>query len=375
MNFSLSEEHLMIRQAARDFAQNDCKPGVIERDTNMKWPAEQVKKMAELGFLGMMVSPEYGGGGMDTLSYVIAMEEISKVDASCSVLMSVNNSLVCWGLEEFGTEEQKRKYIVPLAKGEKIGAFCLSEPEAGSDATSQSTIAIDMGDFARARAEWEFVLHLSPSDAAAQKGLGFLCFQQGEFEHAALWLAAALAADPSDHSLAAALATVRATIAAGEATADTTGNAASDASGDNASALPDGAWETAPTVRASAQVSDARALFDAVIGDQPQTVLLIDRDGFVVAGQYVTADGRDLGADLGAQLSGISDEAARAVRHLGLGAWHQIVFESEAASVAMAPSVDGVLLVASPRSVPLGYVRRLLERSLERVGRWLETGT
>ncbi len=146
MNFSLSEEHLMIRQAARDFAQNDCKPGVIERDTNMKWPAEQVKKMAELGFLGMMVSPEYGGGGMDTLSYVIAMEEISKVDASCSVLMSVNNSLVCWGLEEFGTEEQKRKYLVPLAKGEKIGAFCLSEPEAGSDATSQSTIAIDMGD-------------------------------------------------------------------------------------------------------------------------------------------------------------------------------------------------------------------------------------
>ena len=124
MNFSLTEEHLMIRQAARDFAQNDCKPGVIERDTHMTWPAEQVKKMAELGFLGMMVSPEYGGGGMDTLSYVIAMEEISKVDASCSVLMSVNNSLVCWGLEEYGTEEQKRKYLVPLAKGEKIGAFC-----------------------------------------------------------------------------------------------------------------------------------------------------------------------------------------------------------------------------------------------------------
>jgi alkylation response protein AidB-like acyl-CoA dehydrogenase len=146
MNFSLSEEHLMIRQAARDFAQNECKPGVIDRDTHMQWPAEQVKKMAELGFLGMMVSPEYGGGGMDTLSYVIAIEEISKVDASCSVLMSVNNSLVCWGLEEFGTEEQKRKYLVPLAKGEKIGAFCLSEPEAGSDATSQSTTAIDMGD-------------------------------------------------------------------------------------------------------------------------------------------------------------------------------------------------------------------------------------
>lgn len=147
MNFSLSEEHLMIKQAARDFAQNDCKPGVIERDTQMKWPAEQVKKMAELGFLGMMVSPEYGGGGMDTLSYVLAMEEISKVDASCSVLMSVNNSLVCWGLEEYGTEVQKKKYLSPLAKGEKIGAFCLSEPEAGSDATSQRTTAIDMGDY------------------------------------------------------------------------------------------------------------------------------------------------------------------------------------------------------------------------------------
>ena len=146
MNFSLSEEHLMIRQAARDFAQNDCKPGVIDRDTHMTFPTEQVKKMAELGFLGMMVSPEYGGGGMDTISYVIAMEEISKVDASCAVIMSVNNSLVCWGLETFGTEEQKRKYLVPLAKGEKIGAFCLSEPEAGSDATSQSTTAIDMGD-------------------------------------------------------------------------------------------------------------------------------------------------------------------------------------------------------------------------------------
>src|SRR4051812_23262733 len=147
MNFSLTEEHLMIKQAARDFAQNDCKPGVIERDTLMKWPAEQVKKMGELGFLGMMVSPEYGGGGMDTVSYVIALEEISKVDASCAVIMSVNNSLVCWGLEAFGTEEQKRKYLVPLAKGEKIGAFCLSEPEAGSDATSQSTTAIDMGDY------------------------------------------------------------------------------------------------------------------------------------------------------------------------------------------------------------------------------------
>lgn len=146
MNFSLTEEHLMIRQAARDFAQNDCKPGVIERDTHQTFPAEQVKKMAELGFLGMMVPTEYGGSGLDTLSYAIAMEEISKIDASTSVCMSVNNSLVCYGLEAFGTEEQKRKYLVPLAKGEKIGAFCLSEPEAGSDATSQKTTAIDKGD-------------------------------------------------------------------------------------------------------------------------------------------------------------------------------------------------------------------------------------
>lgn len=146
MHFELSEEHLMIQKAAREFAQNELKPGVIERDELQKFPGEQVKKMAELGFMGMMVDPKYGGGGMDTISYVLAMEEISKVDASCSVIMSVNNSLVCWGLEQFGTEEQKQKYLVPLAKGEKIGAFCLSEPEAGSDATSQKTTAIDKGD-------------------------------------------------------------------------------------------------------------------------------------------------------------------------------------------------------------------------------------
>jgi alkylation response protein AidB-like acyl-CoA dehydrogenase len=146
MNFELSEEHLMIQKAARDFAQNELKPGVIERDEHQKFPVEQIKKMGELGFLGMMVDPKYGGGGMDTISYVLAMEEISKVDASCSVVMSVNNSLVCWGLEHYGTEDQKQKYLVPLAKGEKIGAFCLSEPEAGSDATSQKTTAIDMGD-------------------------------------------------------------------------------------------------------------------------------------------------------------------------------------------------------------------------------------
>ncbi|HEY1039050.1 MAG TPA: acyl-CoA dehydrogenase [Bacteroidia bacterium] len=146
MLFELSEEHLMIQKAARDFAQNELKPGVIERDEQQKFPTEYIKKMGELGFMGMMVDPKYGGGGMDAVSYVLAMEEISKVDASCSVVMSVNNSLVCWGLEAFGTEEQKQKYLVPLAKGEIIGAFCLSEPEAGSDATSQRTTGIDMGD-------------------------------------------------------------------------------------------------------------------------------------------------------------------------------------------------------------------------------------
>ena len=146
MNFELNEEHKMIRDAARDFAHNELLPGVIERDENQAFPHEQIKKMGELGFMGMMVSPEYGGGGMDTVSYVLAMEEISKIDASASVIMSVNNSLVCWGLEKFGNEEQKQKYLKPLATGEIIGAFCLSEPEAGSDATSQKTTAKDMGD-------------------------------------------------------------------------------------------------------------------------------------------------------------------------------------------------------------------------------------
>src|SRR3954464_4743875 len=151
MNFELSEEHLMIRKAARDFAQTECLPGVIERDEQQKFPKEQIRKLAELGFMGMMVSPEYGGAGMDTISYVLAMEEISKVDASVSVCMSVNNSLGCWGIEKFGSEEQKRKYLTPLAQGRKegelyIGAFLLSEPEAGSDATSQHTTAEDKGD-------------------------------------------------------------------------------------------------------------------------------------------------------------------------------------------------------------------------------------
>ena len=146
MDFTLTEEHKMIRDAARDFAQTELLPGVIERDENQSFPQEQIKKLGELGFLGMMVDPKYGGAGMDTISYVLAMEEISKIDASCSVAMSVNNSLVCWGLETFGTEEQKEKYLKPLARGEIIGAFCLSEPEAGSDATSQRTTAIDRGD-------------------------------------------------------------------------------------------------------------------------------------------------------------------------------------------------------------------------------------
>src|ERR1700750_1401211 len=151
MQFQFNEEHKMIRQAARDFAVNECLPGVIERDELQKFPKEQISKLAELGFMGMMVRPEYGGSGLDTVSYVLAMEEISKIDASTSVCMSVNNSLVCYGLQEFGTEEQKIKYLTPLAQGKKdgklfIGAFLLSEPEAGSDATSQGTTAEEKSD-------------------------------------------------------------------------------------------------------------------------------------------------------------------------------------------------------------------------------------
>lgn len=146
MNFNFTEEQLAVRDAAREFANSELLPGVIERDTHQQFPASQIKKMGELGFMGMMVSEKYNGGGMDTISYVLAMEEISKIDASCSVAMSVNNSLVCWGLETFGNEDQKQKYLTRLATGELLGAFCLSEPEAGSDATSQKTTAIDKGD-------------------------------------------------------------------------------------------------------------------------------------------------------------------------------------------------------------------------------------
>ena len=147
MNFELSEEHLMIQKMAKEFAVNELLPGVIERDEHQIIATEYIQKMGELGLMGMMVDPTYGGAGMDTLSYVLAMQEISKIDNSCSVAMSVNNSLVCYGIEKYGTEEQKQKYLKPLASGEKIGAFCLSEPEAGSDATSQKTTAEDKGDY------------------------------------------------------------------------------------------------------------------------------------------------------------------------------------------------------------------------------------
>ncbi len=146
MNFSLSEEQKLIKQAAKDFAKQQLLPTVLERDELQKFPKEEIEKLSELGFMGMMGAPEYGGSGLDTLSYVLAMEEISKIDASTSVIMSVNNSLVCWGLEKFGNQDQKEKYLKPLASGKKIGAFCLSEPEAGSDATSQKTTAVDQGD-------------------------------------------------------------------------------------------------------------------------------------------------------------------------------------------------------------------------------------
>jgi alkylation response protein AidB-like acyl-CoA dehydrogenase len=146
MDFKLSEEHLMIQQAARDFAESELLPGVIERDNEQRFPTEEIKKLGELGMMGMMVDPKWGGSGMDTISYVLAMEEISKIDASASVIMSVNNSLVCWGIEKYGNDDQKERFLRPLASGQIHGGFCLSEPEAGSDATSQKTTAIDMGD-------------------------------------------------------------------------------------------------------------------------------------------------------------------------------------------------------------------------------------
>ena len=189
MDFALSEEQLMIQQAARDFAQIELLPGVIERDEEQKFPKEQIKKLGELGFLGMMVDPKYGGSGLDTLSYVIAMEELSKIDASASVVVSVNNSLVCWGLETFGNEAQKNKYLTRLAAGEIIGAFCLSEPEAGSDATSQKTTALDKGDhyLLNGTKNWitngnsaEVYLVIAQTDVAkGHKGINALIIEKG----------------------------------------------------------------------------------------------------------------------------------------------------------------------------------------------------
>jgi alkylation response protein AidB-like acyl-CoA dehydrogenase len=189
MNFQLTEEHLAVQEAARDFAQNDLLPGVIERDTEAKFPTEQIKKMGDLGFMGMMVDPAYGGGGMDTLSYVIAMEELSKIDASASVSMSVNNSLVCWGLEKYGSEAQKDKYLSQLATGAKLGAFCLSEPEAGSDATSQQTTATLEGDhyLLNGTKNWitngssaSFYLVIAQTDASkGHKGISVFIVEKG----------------------------------------------------------------------------------------------------------------------------------------------------------------------------------------------------
>jgi len=189
MNFELTEEHIAVRDAARNFAQTILKPGVIERDNHQTFAHDEIKQLGELGFMGMMVDPAYGGGGMDTVSYALAIEEISKVDASVSVCLSVNNSLVCYGLEKFGTEEQKQKYLVPLATGEKIGAFCLSEPEAGSDATSQRTTAIDMGDhyLLNGTKNWitngssaSIYLVIAQTDVAAgHKGINVLIVERG----------------------------------------------------------------------------------------------------------------------------------------------------------------------------------------------------
>lgn len=227
-------------------------------------------------------------------------------------------------------------------------------------------VAIDRGEFERAKTEWETVLTFDATNIAANKGLGFLCFQQGDLQRAAEHFGAALAVNPEDPSIESALEAVRATIA-------------------DVQRQP---WERSTVMLTPIHTeavhqappfvpepADARTLFAEVLGDQPQTALLIDADGYVVAGQYVTAEGQDIGADLGAQLSGVSEEASRAMRHLGLGSWRQIVFEAEAASVAMAPSGEGILLVAAPRTVPLGFVRRLLERSAERARRWIESGT
>ena len=240
-------------------------------------------------------------------------------------------------------------------------------------------IAADRSDFTRARSEWEAALALSPGHPAAQKGLGFLLFQQGDLAAAETLVTAAAAADPTDASLALAVAKInaaksdpanRATLAMG--IARVTPPAGSPAVEHRPTRITQAL--AAPIPFAPAAV-DPRELFTEVLGDPSQAALLLDADGLVVAGRYRAADGRDVGADVGAQLSGVSDEAERAMKHLGLGAWRHIAFEAQAASVAMAPSGTGVLLVAAPRSVPLGLVRRILERTLDRARRWLESGS
>lgn len=242
-------------------------------------------------------------------------------------------------------------------------------------------VAADRSDFARARAAWEVALSLSPGHPAAQKGLGFLLFQQGAYADAERLLSAALTADPADTSLRAAFDKVRA--AADPAARPTVAmgsmpHGPTPPRGSTAIAAPRASRITqalAAPVPFAPVVVDARDVFADVLADPSHAALLLDADGLVVAGQYRTADGRDLAADVGAQLSGVSDEAARAMRHLGLGAWRQISVEAQAASVAMAPCGAGVLLVAAPRSVPLGFVRRILDKALERARRWTERGT
>jgi len=189
MNFDFTEEHLLIQESAKDFAQSEIAHSAVNRDINAEFPGEIVKKMGELGFLGMMVAPDYGGAGLDTISYVLAMIEVSKVDASCGVIMSVNNSLVCHGLEEYGSEHIKQKYLIPLAKGEKLGAFALSEPEAGSDATKQKTTADKQGDyyFLNGMKNWitngvnaDYFLVMATTDkAAGHKGISTLLVEKG----------------------------------------------------------------------------------------------------------------------------------------------------------------------------------------------------
>lgn len=235
-------------------------------------------------------------------------------------------------------------------------------------------VSVDRGELERAIVEWETVLRLAPGDPGARKGLGFICFQLGRLEEAAAHLGVALAASPDDGSLAAALQTVQSTLAERD---DATDRATMQVSRHSVAAELDAGRRAArPTIGLPMEVprpeADAGALFDELLEGTRSAALLLDGDGLVLAGRYVSADGRDLAAIIGAQLSGVSDEAGRAMRHLGLGAWRQIIFETEAASVAMAPSQDGVALVAAARPTPLGFVRRVLDRAVERAAEWME---